>query len=442
MVEQGILYRIGQKKRVVVPKHLIKTVLEYAHDSMGHQGREKTLAILSEKVFWCGVVNDTDRYIKRCERCIRAKPLRKHIAPLQPILSSEPLELVCTDFLKLESAKGGYCNILLMTDNFTKFAQAIATTNQSARTTAKHLQSEFIYKFGIPSRLLSDQGGSFEGKVVKELCSSHGIKKIRTSPYHPETDGASERMNRNLLNMLRTLENYQKPDWKQHLARLVHAYNTTVHASTGFSPYYLMFGRQPRLPIDAILPNKPEGNRTADEYADDMKKKLQEAYALAATNCDISKQKQKKYHDRKIYGCQLDVGDYVLVKKHKFDGTHKIADRWEESIYKVLDKPNPDLPVYKVAKEGDKGKMIHRNNLMPVTWSVSTSFKEDDVTRDNTGRKRIRKKDNAALDAEDSDCGDEMVIMVQTQEAPLFLNRCICLDEMSGVISFSKRGRM
>ena len=309
-----------------------------------------------ERFFWPGICKHTDTYIKQCQRCVRAKPLISHRTHLHPIVSMEPLDIVCMDYMSLEASKGGYNSILVITDHFSNFAMAIPTTSQTASVTAKILLEHFIYKFGIPRKLLSDQRGSFEAKVIHELAKSHNILKNRTSPYHPECDGKTERLNRSLLNMLRTLENYQKADWKQHLSRLVHAYNCTKHTSTNVSPYFVMFGRQPRLPIDALVPERAEKQANVTEYVQKMREKLQEAYKLAAKNREVASGKQKAYYDKKVYGSCPEVGDLVLVKKHKFDGKHKLADRWEDSVYRIVAGDKPDLPIYRVKPENGPRK--------------------------------------------------------------------------------------
>ena len=163
------------------------------------------------------------------------------------------MELVCIDFLGLERSKGGYENILVITDHFTRYAQAFPTRHQLATTTAKILFDHFIVHYGFPARLHSDQGRNFESKVVKELCKLAGVQKSRTTPYHAMGNGMTERFNRTLLNMLGTLKDHQKQDWKSYVAPLVHSYNATRHDSTGYSPFFLMFGRHPRLAAEAYL---------------------------------------------------------------------------------------------------------------------------------------------------------------------------------------------
>ena len=193
--------------------------------------------------------------------------------------STAPMEIVCLDYLSLEKSNGGIENVLDITDHFSRYAQAIPTKNQTAKTTARVLFDQFVVHYGFPARLHSDQGQNFESNVIKALCEIAGIQKSRTTPYHPMGNGQVERFNQTLLKMLGTLEEYQKSDWKAHVPTLVHAYNATIHDSTGYSPYFLMFGRHPRLSIDAFLGLSPDplSARQQTEYA----RKLCECLAFA-----------------------------------------------------------------------------------------------------------------------------------------------------------------
>lgn len=148
-------------------------------------------------------------------------------------------------------------NILVVTDHFTRYVQAYVTKDQRATTVAKVLVEKFFVHYGLPSRLHSDQGRDFKSRLIKELLGMLGIKKSRTSLYHPQGDTQPERFNRTLLSMLGTLQPSQKQKWSQYVSLLVHAYNCTRNDATGYSPYYLMFGHEARLPIDLCFGKSP-----------------------------------------------------------------------------------------------------------------------------------------------------------------------------------------
>ena len=207
------------------------------------------------------------------------------------------MDLVAIDFLHLEKASNGCQYILLITDHFTRFTQAYATTNKSALTAAEKLFGGYTPHFGIPARLLHDQGREFENQLFHHLEKFCGMVRSRTSPYHPMTTGACERMNSTVLQMLRTLPEIEKKKWPENLNYLMFIYNSTQHSTTKMSPYLLMFGREPVLPIDFKLTGNSTRTLTITTYRDyvrDYESRMQEAYYLVKKFSNDAKDKSEQ----------------------------------------------------------------------------------------------------------------------------------------------------
>ena len=285
LTKDGVLVRDGQEgHQIVLPKSMRSIVYQSLHVDMGHMGPEKVYGMAKTRVYWPGMESDITNFInKNCLCLMQKKPHVQQKAALHSIITTMPMELVTIDFLKVEKGMGGYEYILVLVDHFTRFAQAYPTKNKSSVTVAKKLYNDFVLRFGIPARLLSDQGGEFENRIIKELNKHLGICKSRTTPYHPQTNGSCERMNQTLLKMLKTLSEKEKSKWPESINKLIHAYNCSSHSSTGYSPFFLMFGRQPRLPIDLMLAIEKQDDEinSHNTFVDSWQKQMKDAYEIA-----------------------------------------------------------------------------------------------------------------------------------------------------------------
>ena len=324
---------------------------------------------------------EATQYVMHCSRCLRRKT-PPQVAPLQPILVTQPLEFVHMDYLSLEPSKGNIENVLVITDHFTRYALAYPSKTQTAQATARILWDNFICHYGFPERFISDQGRNFESDLIKELCQIAGVKKVHTTPYHPQGNGQCERFNSTLCNMLGTLSEEEKSDWKSHLGCMTHAYNCTKHASTTYSPYYLMFGRHPRLPIDIEFGlNKPNcsDNSSKSRYIQKLRRRLNYAFQKASKYSDQQAKKYKQGYDNSVRGPQLHENDLVLVKIVAHKGRHKLQDRWEPEEYIVIEQPIAGTPVYKVKPvNGNNVRTLHRNLLLPLGVKLEPDYESDD----------------------------------------------------------------
>ena len=155
------------------------------HNDVGHLGMERAVALARPRFYSTRMASHIEEWIRCCARCVAHKTAPKVSAPLVNISTTYPLELVCLDFLKLEKDHSGAEYILVITDHFSRYAQAFPTRDKSSRTVAKLMWEKYFLHYGLPTRLHSDQGREFDNRLIKELTSLLGVQKSRTTPYHP-----------------------------------------------------------------------------------------------------------------------------------------------------------------------------------------------------------------------------------------------------------------
>ena len=412
--KDGILRRkCGATNQIVLPKNLHNTVYSELHEKMGHIGADKVLSLARDRFFWPHMKADIEHFVNNQCRCLKQKkPTLNQREPLKPILTSEPFEIISIDFLHLERSSGGYEYILVVVDHFTRYAEAYATRNKTAKTAADCLFNNFFMRYGFPKRIHHDRGGEFQNTLFEQLESLSRTEHSRTTPYHPEGNGKAERFNRTLLGMLRTLPEQFKSKWKEHLPKLVHAYNCTQHESTGFSPFQLLFGRPARLPVDLIFDTpRSKHEQNYRSYAENWKTAMRSAYDIVIKNSKSAAERNKKQYDKKIRSSTLEVGDRVLVRNlSERGGPGKLRAYWEDKIHIVVRRLSPDSPVYEVKPEKSDGRSrtLHRTLLLPCDYlelDCQTQDKTSNAQKSPSLQHRMADKQQDRL--EDSTDGTE-----------------------------------
>lgn len=357
----------GEKvSQLLLPRTMREEVLQELHDRMGHQGIDRVEKLVRARFYWPNMRSDILNWISKCDRCNLAKmPHLKVRTPMNSIVTRGPLEVIAIDFTLLEPASNGIENVLVMTDVYSKYTIAVSTRNQTALTVAKTLVREWFLRYGVPCRIHSDHGRCFDAKIVNELYKIYGIEKSRTTPYHPMGNGQCERYNRTMHGLLRTLTPAQKTKWPEYLLELTYAYNVTPHAATGFSPFYLMFGRVPRLPIDIKLhSDDPLQLQTVHganlDWVDYHQARLTSAYAKATEQLKLDIAKRKASYDKHVGENALRVGERVHLR-NRVRGRNKIADAWDPGVYVVTEQKDDTYVV--VPARGHKKRIINRQDL-------------------------------------------------------------------------------
>ena len=337
--------------QTIIPEALREEVLTDLHEGAlgGHLGIDKTLARLKTRFYWPGHYNDVCDWCQKCGICAaRKSPAPKAHAPLTSIKVGYPMQLVAMDIVgPFPESPAGNTHILVVADYFTRWTEAYPIPNQEATTVASKLTDEFFFRFSPPEQLHSDQGRNFESDVIAEVCRLLGVTKTRTTPYHPQSDGLVERFNRTLLDMLATAAREQPFDWENQLRRLCLAYNTSVNPTTGKTPFFLMFGRQVRMPIDIMYGNPTPQPSTVPQYVADLRAQLETAYQHVRERMGRKLERQKELYDRKAHGDPYKPGDLVWLhnpavprgqakKLHRpWTGPFRIVRKLSDAVYRV-----------------------------------------------------------------------------------------------------------
>lgn len=222
-----------------------------------------------------------------------------------------------------------------MQDDLTKFSYAKPVPNHKAITIADTLL-KFLTTFGIPESILSDQGSDFTSDLIKELNRLFKIKKIFSSPYHPQTNGALERSHLTLKEYLKHNINQNQNDWDEYVELAMFTYNTHNHKSTGFTPFELVYGHKAHIP--SSLNSKPQFRYSYDDYYSNLQHKFNKSYEIARQNLISSKEKSKIYYDKKINDQSLNVNDLLLLIQNKQikPGHNKKLSRNFKGPYKII----------------------------------------------------------------------------------------------------------
>ena len=418
LTKAGILrHRSVDLDQLVLPAKYRPLVLKELHNNMGHLGADRVFDLTRERFYWPRMHTQITEYVTKVCPCLKDRAPNKHTrAPLQNIVSTMPLELISIDFLHLERSVGGYEYILVIVDNFTRFAQAYPTRNKEAKTAADKLFNDFFLRFGFSDKILHDQGKEFENKLFHQLEKLMGIKRLRTTPYHPQGNGQTERFNKTIIGMLRTLSDKEKSNWKDALNKMTHAYNSTRNSATGYSPFFLMFGRKPKLPIDAMFPEATDNLPKVTPSVSKWYSEMSQAHRIASQNSAKSRLSGKVHYDNRMHHVSLEVGDRVLVRNlTPRQAPHKLRSYWEDKVHVVVSRKE-DGPVYVVKPEIGTGRerTLHRNLLLPCNMLVDTDPEKELPKRKpyvRTPKPKELRVTERATDESDAD----------SEEFPMFL---------------------
>jgi hypothetical protein len=368
--------------QAVVPRHLRAEILQQCHGNVfaAHFGIAKTFAKLSAKYYWDGYYKDAEHFVKRCPSCAKFKDTRKTAkAPLQPLPYAGPWERVGVDLLgPLPITKRRNRFIIVFTDYFSRWVEAIPLPDTEATTVAEAFITEIICRHGTPNQLLSDKGPQFLSAVMKEVCRLCDIKKSTTSGYHPQTNGLTERCNKVIGTMLAIYTNERQQDWDVGLPFILCAYRASVQSTMSFSPYHILYGREPKLPGELSV--SPRDFKTQSQYVAMMTDHLNIMKRFVHQNLQEAQSRQKEHFDRNTTMPNYEVNRLVWLRLERRGVGAKFKPKWG-GPYLIIAKPSPVDLVIRLWNSPEAPKQtVHVNRVKPcyAAWQLPPGFEEEE----------------------------------------------------------------
>ena len=346
--QEGVLeiqLAINEKPRwvAICPEQNRQTLIWQTHQ-MSHSGVGRTIARLQLTWYWVGLHADVRRIVRSCEVCQKAKA-----GGLQPtkgrqrMYAGRPWQKLAVDLVgPMPETRAGNRWILVITDHFTRWQDAIPVPDATAPVVAATLDQRVFCYLGLPEQLHSDQGAQFESQLMEELCTLWGVEKTHTTPYHPQSNGLVERGNRSLGDSLRTLLLRRgQEEWDLLLPQIMRAFRGTPHSVTGETANFMMLGRELRLPDQLQLHPPPADWTPQSDYCRELVKRLEMAHAA------LREQQRVVRHEDHEEPLLFSPGDMVWLENRrrrkgenpklqaKFQGPYTVVKSWNNHTYQL-----------------------------------------------------------------------------------------------------------
>lgn len=318
----------------------------------GHAGIRRMLNNIRKKYFWSGLERDITNFVMKCTKCQRYKYLNTVKEPM--VLTdcgNSAFDKIYIDPVGPLPRDNNYNYILTLQCDLTKYVEAYPVAGKDARTVASTLVNNFILRYGIPREIVSDRGTEFVNNIMKEVCIILNISHLQSTAYHHQTLGSLENSHKHLTFYLRLQVNSQTQEWSSWVPYWCFSYNTSVHSSTKFTPYELVFGKQCNIPSNLTTTIDPIYN--FDNYAVELKYRLQKSQMDAKNNLINSKIIRKSKYDSIINPITYKTGDLILVKN---ENQNKLEPLYL-GPFAVVKEMSPNVVVLDKGKE----KTIHKN---------------------------------------------------------------------------------
>ena len=338
IVKNGVIFKKDKKNPHklyrVIQKDEVTTVLYMMHNdpTSGHLGIEATFNKIRARYYWPQFYEEIKRYVETCDACQRrGRPRRNN--ELYPIPVHSPFYQIGIDIVgPLPRTQRGKKYIVTAMDYLTKWPEARALTEATAEKVADFIYEQIICQHGCPQIILTDRGTHFNNNMVDRLLSKFKIKHLLSTPYHPQTNGLVERFNRTICESLAKLSD-KTNDWDLFIPPVLFAYRTSKHSTTKIEPFFLVYGRSARLPMDDL---ENDDHMVENDRLHQLIEDVPQIRKKAQIEVTQSQNKQKEKHGP-ILKCPTNfcIGEKVLYFKMAQDQSHsgKLNPKWKGPFY-------------------------------------------------------------------------------------------------------------
>lgn len=311
--------------------------------------------------YWPKMIQDSIDYVKKCEPCqYHANFIHQPPEPLHPTVASWPFEAWGLDLVGPITPKSsaGHSYILAATDYFSRWAEAISLREAKKENVADFIRTHIIYRYGIPHRIVTDNGKQFSNSMMDKLCEKFKFKQYKSSMYNAAANGLAEAFNKTLCNLLKKIVSKSKRDWQEKIGEALWAYRTTHRTPTGVTPYSLVYGVEAVLPLEREIPSLRMAVQEGLTTEDNVKLRLQELEALdekrleAQQALECYQARMSKAFDKHVKPRSFQVGDLVLAVRRpiittrhtgnkftpKWDGPYIVKEVYTNGAYKIVDQ--------------------------------------------------------------------------------------------------------
>ncbi|RWS23655.1 gag-pol fusion protein-like protein, partial [Leptotrombidium deliense] len=401
---------------LVIPEIKRNEILRLCHDDplAGHTGIDRTYYRIRSRAYWPKLFQDVEKYVQSCNDCqTRKRPIRIPPGLCEPIVPNEPFMMVGIDFEgPLPITDNGNKYIIVLTDYATRYAETKATRTSTAAEVSEFLAVNVICRHGAPRQLLSDRGTAFLAEVVEKLLLCVGTEHLRTTAYHPQTNGLTERLNGKIIESMSMYVASNLRNWDKILPFITYAYNTSRQESTKYTPFELVYAREARLPMDNLNLRSTIGFTDGDSYGDAVMKFAAETRKQAVQNLTVAQQKMKKRYDKKHKPVSYDEGQYVMVK---FPTNHKLKHPWFGPFI-VLRQVG--CQVYEVASTKPRARVFPVNvqKMKPYNEREAESIRKKNYLQRQEQRKAASKPNDNAPGNDETHFDSETDINSEAEE--------------------------